>query len=97
MTRAELEAEWLRLTRNVLPGLAEARGWPVRYDHCFQRILLDNACVGRWYDHVKGRPAYAHAPDEVLLRAVALGAAVVSGGEDLAPLNRRSLGWRGKG
>lgn len=35
MSRTDREAEWLRLTREVLPALARERGWPVRLDHCF--------------------------------------------------------------
>ncbi|MDP1027371.1 hypothetical protein Q5H91_09110 [Sphingomonas sp. KR1UV-12] len=69
----------------------------MRADHCFQRILLDTACGGRWYDHIAGRPAYAHADNAVLARAVAMGRAVVAGDADLAALNRQSLAWRGKG
>ena len=93
-TDADLEARWLDLTRVTLPGLASARCWPVRYDHCFQRILLDNAFGGVWYDHVAKRPAYAHAPAEALARAVALGEACADGTADLVLLNRRSLMWR---
>jgi len=44
--RAALEAEWLVLTRASLPALAIERHWPVSADHCFQRILLDNAVGG---------------------------------------------------
>lgn len=94
MNREELEVEWLRLTREVLPALAEARGWPVSADHCFQRILLDAACGGRWYDAIAGRPAYRHAPATVLERAVALGRAAVAGDADLPALNAQSLAWR---
>lgn len=89
-----LERRWLSLTRDTLPALATSRGWPVRYDHCFQRILLDNACHGVWYDHVSGRPAYAHADHDLLGRALALADACVAGTVDLAELNRRSLLWR---
>ena len=96
MTRAELEGEWLDLTRIELPALAKARGWPVANDHCFQRILLDNACGRRWYDAIPKRPAYAHAPDETLAAAIALGQAALNGTADLHALNRRSLTWRGK-
>ena len=96
MDRAALEAEWLELTRATMPDVAVARGWPVRADHCFQRILLDNAFGGRWYDFVSGRPAYRHADAEVLLRALAMGRAALAGTADLAALNRRSLAWRGK-
>ena len=96
MTRTEREQRWLALTREELPALARARGWPVRADHCFQRILLDHACGGRWYDHIAGRPAYRHADDAVLARAIALGEAAVAGEVDLVALNRQSLAWRGK-
>lgn len=95
--RAELEARWLHLTRVALPGAAAARpDWPVRLDHCFQRILLDAACGGCWYDHVPHRPAYRHCSDDLLARAVALGEAVLTDAADLHALNARSLRWRGK-
>jgi hypothetical protein len=94
--RVALEAAWLELTRETLPALAAARGWPVRADHCFQRILLDAATGGCWYDHIARRPAYRHAPDDTLARAVALARAAVAGEVDLAELNRKSLAARGR-
>ncbi|KQU61878.1 GCN5-related N-acetyltransferase [Sphingomonas sp. Leaf339] len=95
-TRRALEAEWLHLTRVELPALAAARDWPVRADHCFQRILLDNAFGGRWYDHIPRRPAYAHAAPEMLAHAIAIGRTAIAGQADMDDLNRRSLAWRGK-
>lgn len=94
--RFTLEARWLHLTRVALPAAAGTRDWPVSLDHCFQRILLDNAFAGRWYDHVARRPAYRHCPDDALARAVALGERVLAGEADLHDLDRRSLSWRGK-
>ncbi|PAX08209.1 GCN5-related N-acetyltransferase [Sphingomonas lenta] len=94
--RAELEARWLHLTREALPAVAETRGWPVRLDHCFQRILLDNACGGRWYDHIQGRPAYRRCDTQALARAVRLAEAALAGSADLHALNARSLEWRSK-
>ena len=96
MNRAELEAEWLELTRVELPALADARGWPVSADHCFQRILLDHAAGGRWYDAIVGRPAYSHAPADMLARAIALGRAAIAGEADMSALDGQSLAWRGK-
>jgi hypothetical protein len=95
-SRAELEQRWLHLTRVALPGVAEARGWPIRFDHCFQRVLLDAACGGCWYDRVEGRPAYRHAPDVLLTTAVELGEELLAGTADLLALNRQSLAWRGR-
>ncbi|MFQ6551659.1 hypothetical protein AAD018_004840 [Aestuariibius insulae] len=95
MGRAALEAQWLKLTREDLPAAAKP-DWPVRFDHCFQRILLDAACGGVWYDHIAKRPAYAHASDSVLTEAISLGQAVLDGKADLSALNRQSLVWRGK-
>lgn len=96
MSLDAVQARWLELTRRELPALAATRSWPVRADHCFQRILLDNAFGGVWYDHVAGRPAYVHADPAALARAVALGEAAIAGTVDLGELNRRSLDWRGK-
>ena len=95
MDRAALEDRWKQLTNRDLPDAA-GPGWPVHLNHCFQRILLDHATGGVWYDAIPKRPAYAHAPDDVLARAVALGEAVLAGRADLEALNRRSLRWRGK-
>ena len=96
MDRIALELRWLQLTRRLLPDEAAAREWPVRLDHCFQRILLDNACGCCWYDVIAGRPAYRRAADEVLARAVGYGEAVLCGVADLHQLNARSLAWRDK-
>lgn len=92
--RAALETEWLDLTRGILPGLARSRAWPVRADHCFQRILLDTVVGGIWYDAVAGRPAYRWIEAGLLARAVALGHDVAEGRADLTALNRQSLAWR---
>jgi hypothetical protein len=94
--RKALEERWLQLTRELLPALAPERGWPVRHDHCFQRILLDHACGTRWYDAISGRPAYRAADESILQRAVALGEQVAEGAADLHHLNRQSLAWRGR-
>lgn len=94
--RAALEARWLELTRTVLPALAPLRRWPVSADHCFQRILLDAATGGIWYDAIAGRPAYRAASADQLSAAVTLAEGAVDGRVDLAALNERSLAWRGK-
>jgi len=97
IARASTEQQWLDLTRIRLPKRAIEARWSLRLDHCFQRILLDDACGGCWYDHIVGRPAYANASDAVLARATATGEALLAGKADLIALNAQSLAWRGKG
>ena len=95
MTSETVIAAWFRLTRSRMPSVAADRQWPVRFDHCFQRILLDNAVGGKWTETIPA-PAYRNAGDTLLGKAVALGEQVMDGKLDLAELNRNSLGWRGK-
>lgn len=97
MRTADYVSRYMTLTKEVMPQLARTshQHWPVRNDHCFQRIVLDAACGGTWYDHI-ARPAYKHLTRDQALRAVALCDAIISGKADLTELNRQSLEWRGK-
>ena len=96
MDRATLEHQWMTLTREELPKASATRDWPVHLDHCFQRICLDHACGGCWYDHIKSRPAYKAAPDAILRKAVRFAEDILQDRTDLHALNRQSLIWRGK-
>ena len=91
-----LRTRWRELVGARLPEAARAAAhWPVRLDHCFARILLDDACGAPWRERVRA-PAWRHAPRAVLERAIATGEAVLAGQADLDALNRRSLALRGK-
>lgn len=92
---AALRARWRDLVERRMPALADERGWPVRFDHCFARILLDNAADAPWREIVPP-PAWRNAPRPMLARAVALGEAAIAGAADLRALNQRSLRLRGK-
>ena len=85
------------LTKTVLPSMARSgeRDWPVREDHCFQRIVLDTICGGVWYEHLV-RPAYKHLTNDQAQRAVELCRKIANGQADLKQLNQQSLIWRGK-
>ena len=91
----DLVSRWFSLTREQMPAVAPERDWPVHRDHCFQRVLLDNAAGRPWREMIEP-PAWRNAPPTLLARAVALGEAVLAGEADLAELNRQSLRWRGK-
>ena len=94
---ADLVALYAVLTKETMPDLARTthRHWPVRNDHCFQRIVLDTVCGGVWYDHL-ARPAYKHLTRAQALQAVSLCSDIIDGTVDLNALNKQSLVWRGK-
>ncbi|MEM6901739.1 MAG: GCN5-related N-acetyltransferase [Pseudomonadota bacterium] len=91
----ELRARWKRLVMKEMPSEAAQRDWPVHLDHCFARILLDNACGKAWREVITP-PAWRNAPPPVLQRAIRLGEAVLAGHADLHALNQKSLAYRGK-
>lgn len=103
MTDTEsLRARWNHLYRKHLPSLAKARdpvqpSWPVHLDHCFARIVLDNA-VGvekPWTEVIKA-PAVKNMTAEQLVVAIEMGERIATGEEDLVALDERSLMLRGK-
>ncbi|MEM8874842.1 MAG: hypothetical protein AAGD32_11365 [Planctomycetota bacterium] len=98
MDRAELEATYLRLVREVLPDAAKLRDWPIRFDHCFMRIVLDHLFDGCWYDHLsREQPAYRQLSDDQLRTAIRLAERIRDGDDAmLAAMNKQSLRWRGK-
>ena len=97
VNRRNLVEAYLHLTKQVLPALAQSDGqdWPVREDHCFQRIILDTICGGVWYAHLD-RPAYKNLTHDQAQRAVDLCREIAKGRADLQQLNNQSLIWRGK-
>lgn len=87
---------WKQLTEKQLPQKAAAERWPVRVDHCFKRITLDNLFGDVWYRHLPS-PAEDHLTDEQAQKAAMIAETILQGGrETLNGLNRLSLQWRGK-
>ena len=97
MRTADLVSQYMVLTKEIMPNLARTShtNWPVRNDHCFQRIVLDAVCGGVWYNHLL-RPAYKNLTRVLAANAVNLCNGIISGESDLVLLNRQSLIWRGK-
>ena len=93
---AASRCRWRDLVERRLPEAARHRlDWPVRLDHCFARILLDEACGRPWRELVRP-PAWRNLPLERLEAALALGEAILRGEADLRALNECSLARRGK-
>ena len=94
--------KWKCLYREILPALAKKRDsvqstWPVHLDHCFARIILDNAIgIDRpWPDAIKS-PAVSNMSATQLETATQLAEDIATGVVNLATLNERSLHLRGK-
>ena len=90
-----LIARYLYLTQEQLPRQARRPGndWPVRHDHCFQRIVLDTVCGGVWYAYLD-RPAYRHMTQAQLQKAISLCHEIMCGTANLHALNAQSIAWR---
>jgi hypothetical protein len=89
--------QYLMMTKEVMPKMAcePNNNWPVRHDHCFQRIVLDSVCHGVWYERIN-RPAYKNLNHAQAKLAVKLCHEIILGKADLFRLNLQSLTWRGK-
>ncbi|KAI7494246.1 hypothetical protein KC367_g8132 [Hortaea werneckii] len=98
----QLRERWNELYKQRLPALAKARDpvqttWPVFLDHCFARIVLDNA-IGKdkpWTEVIKS-PAVKNMSEDQLKAAIDLAERLASGKADLVALDERSLEVRGK-
>ena len=96
--RGGLEQRYLALVRRELPAAAQAGGWRLQQDHCFGRVLLDDAVGACWYDVLdRRRTAFRQLDDTRLAGAVAMAERLLVEGDPLlAELDDRSLSWRGK-
>jgi hypothetical protein len=96
---SDLEERYLELVRDELPAAAREQGWVIRNDHCFGRVLLDDAVGGCWYDVLgRGRgSAFRRLDPDQLAHAVEQGERMLrEGGETVRALDAQSLAWRGK-
>lgn len=91
--REQRVARWLDLTQRILPGMAHAEGWPIRFDHCFMRVCLDHAIGQPWHERVR-RPAIRHLTDDQLQAAIGLAEHITADPAHLPALNQQSLAWR---
>ncbi|KXT10770.1 hypothetical protein AC579_2319 [Pseudocercospora musae] len=98
----ELQQRWKYLYHEYLPSLAKAKhdsqkSWPVKLDHCFARIVLDNAVgVDKPWTEVVKSPAIKNMTTTQLQSAISLADKIVQGHVVLVDLDERSLELRGK-
>ncbi len=75
--------------------MAAQHRWPIRFDHCFMRVCLDDAIGAQWNTVVRS-PAIRHLTDEQLAHAIGTAERIAANPALLLPLNDASLRMRGK-
>lgn len=90
-----LTDQYLDLINRRLPEAASSGSYPVRFNHCFARIILDNVCGCEWY-RVIDKPAYKHMSQDQLKQAISLGEEFLADPQTCFTAHRTSLQYRGK-
>ena len=62
----ELRTRYRTLINETLPAAIHE---PIRFNHCFGRVVLDWLFQDVWYDHL-GRPAYKHLDEQQLAACI---------------------------
>ena len=96
---AQLRQRYLELVNKELPTLAKQRQFPVRFNHCFARIILDNLFDRCWYEALdrKQGAAYTQLSSEQLQKAIAIAQSIINSPDaHIQELNQNSLRWRNK-
>ena len=99
MTLQEQQQQYLHLTNYVMPQVARQQHWPVRLNHCFQRIILDALFHDCWYQHLDRTsriPAYRQLSEAQLTRALTIAQHMLDSSETVRQLNQQSLMYRNK-
>ena len=97
LSEKRLRSDYLDLINHRLPELAKQGSMPVRFNHCFARIVLDNLFEDCWYNRLsRKQPAYKQLSAAQLERAVAIAQSMVDDPSIARVLNNNSLRWRGK-
>lgn len=96
----ELKNIYMEITGELLPELAKNKNWVIRFDHCFQRVILDNIFDDVWYNHLdkeSQEPAYRQLERKELIDAIKLANQMVDEGHSkVKELNETSLRHRNK-
>ena len=94
-----LRQRYLELVNQILPAQAKSRKFPVRFNHCFARIILDNLFNCCWYDVLdrKKGAAYKQLSALQLQQAINIAEAIIDNSDSyIKQLNQNSLHWRNK-
>ena len=94
---SQLRETYLELVNHQLPEKAKSESMPVRFNHCFGRIILDNLFERCWYEVLsRKQAAYKQLNKQQLQQAIAIANQMLQDPKTAVALNQNSLKWRGK-
>lgn len=98
MPSTETLKDRLRHQANVeFPAAARSGDYPIRFNHCFLRVVYDNLFGTKWQTVLSpGQPAIHQLTGEQLEEALRIGRRVIDDPEVCRALNQRSLVFRGE-
>lgn len=79
----------------VFPQLSIKHKWPIRFDHCFRRVIYDNVYGKKWCESIPA-PVIKNISLDDLETAISLCRFILSNPDELVKLNNKSLAWRNK-
>jgi hypothetical protein len=93
-----LSDEYINWVNVKLPAASKNNPgkYPVRYNHCWGRIILDFIFKDDWRKHLKS-PAYTKLSYSQLIDAIDTAEELEHNPEYAHKLNKQSLDYRGKG
>lgn len=88
-----MRSQYRQLINSTLPAMYQQ---PVRFNHCFARIVLDWLFQDCWYRHLhKNKPAYQQLTEKQLAACIQRMQAWIADSNLLYADNHASLGYRG--
>ena len=92
-----LRERLMRLANVEFPAAAKSGAYPVRFNHCFLRIVYDHVFGTQWQRILpKGQAAYKQLNAEQLTQAISIGESIIQDPALCSELNKASLAYRGK-
>lgn len=95
--KEDRKAHLCYLANEAFPAAARGGGYPIRFNHCFLRVVYDNLFGARWNTVLPpGKPAIHQLTEEQLEQAIEIGEEVIADADVCRRLNEQSLRYRGK-
>ena len=77
----------------TFPFVAKRYGWPIRFNHCFRRVIYDTLCQDRWDKHIAS-PAIDNMTPIQIVDCLTICDSIMQSPDSLIELNNLSLSYR---